>query len=133
MKRFDREMRDTPEWLDWENNQAYKYAIEHDGLRYPVKQIVSMATDTPVNSFGGGNEANSYVEEMGFRVGDLRPREGSSWIEKTIVSGRPDRATGPYALGTALWSPQKAKGGQISAATQPSYSTAGRIARSPAG
>jgi hypothetical protein len=29
------------------------------------------------------------------------------WVEKTIVAGRPDRLTGEYALGAALWSPQR--------------------------
>ena len=33
------------------------------------------------------------------------------WIEKTIVQGRPDRQQGDYALGNALWSPTRAKGG----------------------
>src|SRR5204863_2536046 len=33
------------------------------------------------------------------------------WIEKTLVSGRADRERGPYAMGSALWSPQKAKNG----------------------
>jgi len=36
------------------------------------------------------------------------------WIEKTIVQGRPDREEGQYALGAALWSPQRDKrGGDI--------------------
>lgn len=36
------------------------------------------------------------------------------WIEKTIVNGRPDREVGDYALGKALWSPQKnTRGGDI--------------------
>ena len=34
------------------------------------------------------------------------------WIEKTIVAGRPDRLAGDYALGHALWSPQKSKDGR---------------------
>jgi hypothetical protein len=33
------------------------------------------------------------------------------WIEKTIVKDRPDREVGERALGKALWSPQKDKGG----------------------
>lgn len=33
------------------------------------------------------------------------------WIEKTKVKGRPDREEGAYALGKALWSPEKAKDG----------------------
>lgn len=33
------------------------------------------------------------------------------WIEKTIVKGRKDRESGVWALGKALWSPQKDKRG----------------------
>ena len=33
------------------------------------------------------------------------------WIEKTIVQGRPDREEGEFALGRALWSPQRARRG----------------------
>ncbi|MBM4125595.1 MAG: hypothetical protein FJ246_11715, partial [Nitrospira sp.] len=32
------------------------------------------------------------------------------WIEKTLVSGRPDRMHGEHALGKALWSPQRSRG-----------------------
>lgn len=34
------------------------------------------------------------------------------WIEKTLVSSRPDRQTGEHALGRALWSPQRSKDGR---------------------
>jgi hypothetical protein len=33
------------------------------------------------------------------------------WIEKTIVRGRPDRESGEFAIGKALWSPHRGKGG----------------------
>jgi 5-methylcytosine-specific restriction protein B len=33
------------------------------------------------------------------------------WIEKTIVSGRPDRESGEHAVGQALWSPHRSKNG----------------------
>jgi len=33
------------------------------------------------------------------------------WIEKTNVTGRPDRVSGPNALGKALWSPQTSSSG----------------------
>jgi hypothetical protein len=39
---------------------VHKYAIEWNGLRYPVKQIIRMATGA--TDFGGGAEANSYVQ-----------------------------------------------------------------------
>lgn len=36
------------------------------------------------------------------------------WIEKTLVAGRPDRESGDYALGKALWSPKvSASGGEV--------------------
>ncbi len=35
----------------------------------------------------------------------------SIWIEKSLLKGRPDRASGPHRLGEALWSPQRAKNG----------------------
>jgi hypothetical protein len=57
MARFDRDFRTTPDWADWEQNRAHLYAIEHDGQRYPVKQIVSMATGLPVSEFSGGEAA----------------------------------------------------------------------------
>jgi MoxR-like ATPase len=40
---------------------------------------------------------------------DPRDSEIHCWIEKTIVHGRPDRESGDYALGKALWSPEKDK------------------------
>lgn len=33
------------------------------------------------------------------------------WLEKTIVRDRPDRLSGDYSIGRALWSPQKSKDG----------------------
>lgn len=40
---------------------------------------------------------------------DIGPR---FWIEKTLVSSRPDRLAGDHALGRALWSPQRSKDGR---------------------
>lgn len=40
------------------------------------------------------------------------PPAGNVWIEKTITENRPDRLSGDYALGKALWSPQKDAAGR---------------------
>jgi 5-methylcytosine-specific restriction protein B len=40
---------------------------------------------------------------------DASPRY---WVEKTLVAGRPDRQSGPTALGKAIWSPQRAEDGR---------------------
>jgi len=68
--------RDQPAWTNWEDNVKYLYAIEHDGRRYPVKMIVSLAAQVERTSFSGGRPANSYVEARGFTVIELR--EGPS-------------------------------------------------------
>ena len=57
MRRFDIELRNMPDWDDWEQNRAHRYAIEYQGQRYPVKQIISMATGMPVSDFSGGRAA----------------------------------------------------------------------------
>jgi hypothetical protein len=36
------------------------------------------------------------------------------WVEKTLVTGRPDRETGPHSLGHALWSPQESSTQRLS-------------------
>jgi 5-methylcytosine-specific restriction enzyme B len=70
--RFDKELRADSHWANWENNQAHQFAIRNENKLYPVKQIISMATSTPVSSFSGGNEANNYLKERGFNVESLR-------------------------------------------------------------
>jgi hypothetical protein len=75
LKRFDRELRGSPEWAGWDQSQNHKYAIAHDGRRCPVKQIVRMATDATY--FSGGLGANGYVENLGFTVAP--PRVSGDW------------------------------------------------------
>ena len=72
MEEFDKELRDTEEWSSWEQKGTYKYAIVHDGRRYPVKQIISMATGESKTNFSGGFEANSYVSKRGLFVVTLQ-------------------------------------------------------------
>ena len=81
MGRFDRDLRDTLDWRDWEQNKAHLYAIEHDGQRYPVKQIISMATGMPVSEFSGGEaagDANQYAAACGLVIVELR-RRNPTW------------------------------------------------------
>ncbi|MDQ2995746.1 MAG: EVE domain-containing protein, partial [Chloroflexota bacterium] len=68
MARFDRELRDSPEWADWQEQGNTRYAITVEGKLYPVKQIIVLATGTERSAFKGGSEANGYVEARGFKV-----------------------------------------------------------------
>src|SRR6185437_13217259 len=77
MNRFDEQLRATSPWMDWENNQAHRYAVERDDKLYPVKQIISMAAGAPPSSFSGGAEANKYLQERGFEIVALRGADQS--------------------------------------------------------
>ncbi|WP_438031354.1 protein kinase domain-containing protein [Sorangium sp. So ce233] len=68
MAQFDIQLRGTPKWAQWETNPHHKYAVEHEGRRYPVKQILSMASGMPTSSFSGGVEANRSIVNQGFKV-----------------------------------------------------------------
>lgn len=191
MDRFDREVRETPQWTNWESQGAHKFAFVRGGRRYPMKEIIWMATGTPKDDFSGGSEAIRFAARHGISVEALRlPAEGAVkaalhdllledypaavlpsrayeelgtrfclsktlrslllpnsdevhwenrirqarrklvdeqivdnsqygewslrsrpkkkyWIEKSFVSGRPDRMDGPHALGRSLWSPTR--------------------------
>jgi 5-methylcytosine-specific restriction protein A len=75
LKQFDDALRHSGEWEDWEGNRSHKYAVVHNGLRYPVKKVVSLATGRPVSRFNGGvhaGHANRLVENAGFEVIGLR-------------------------------------------------------------
>ena len=87
MGRFDLDLRDTPDWADWEQNRAHRFAIDFDGLRYPVKQIVSMATGAPVSDFSGGRapgDANQYVATRGLAIVELR-RRNPDWVRDELI------------------------------------------------
>lgn len=75
MEQFDQSERSSAEWWGWENKQNHKYAINYSDKLYPVKHIISLATGTPVNSFSGGDEANSYIKAKGFEIVDLHQDE----------------------------------------------------------
>jgi len=93
---FDHEHRATPQWQEWQSNQAHRYAIDVNGELYPAKKIVSLATGIPVGEFTGGRPTNSYLEKRGFTVvelarGDTAPVlafvRGEVYDRKTQITG----------------------------------------------
>lgn len=95
LRLFDNDLRTRKEWQGWEDNQAHRYAIDVDGIKYPAKKIVSLATGLPVGEFSGGNPTNSYLEKRGFKVVQLRgevelPLQftvGSVYDRRTQING----------------------------------------------
>lgn len=73
--KFDELERLTQQWANWESKGPYKFAVLHDGRRYPVKRIVALATGVPESGFSGGEEANSYLRKRGFEVIGIREDE----------------------------------------------------------
>jgi hypothetical protein len=93
MARFDREERGSPKWHGWETKQNFKYAIVHEGQRYPVKEIIALATGTPVSSFSGGAHANGLVKKAGFNVEALHlPAESEVQValHELLLTKAPD-------------------------------------------
>ncbi len=69
-----------------------KYQLIYNGKKYPPKYIISCAnyyangTEYPSESFGGGNESNSFLRKLGFVIEDM---SGQVTIpEKTAVQNK---------------------------------------------
>jgi hypothetical protein len=69
---FDEELRTTDDWQDWEDHANHKYAIVHGNQRYPVKQIISLATGASVSDFSGGAESIRFLKQHDIVVEPLR-------------------------------------------------------------
>lgn len=69
---FDTTLRDLPEWNDWESKSVQYFAVAFEGMRYPPKKIISLATGAPLTAFSGGYQSNSFLKKLGFEVVNLR-------------------------------------------------------------
>jgi len=81
-RRYDAQLRRLPEWQRWQENEAYKYALVVDGDDYPVKQIIRMATG--FTAFSGGDEANRYLQRLGFSIRRIRDSDGSPALDDSL-------------------------------------------------
>lgn len=95
LRRFDTDLRALQEWSGWETNAAQKFALIHDGLRYPPKKIISMATGVPVSAFLGGRQSNEYLTSRGFKILAIDqaasgPQEVPSFVVGKIYDRWPD-------------------------------------------
>jgi len=88
LRRFDTDLRALKEWSGWETSAAQKYALVHDGLRYPPKQIISMATGVSVGKFSGGRQSNEYLKNRGFEIVPIDHTAGGPLVAPSFVVGR---------------------------------------------
>lgn len=70
LHRFDTEVRLLPKWSNWEAKESFRYALEWEGQRYPVKEIARMATG--VTQQFQPEHAREYLTNRGFQVVPLR-------------------------------------------------------------
>lgn len=91
LTQFDEKFRNKPEWKDWMDNQAHRYAISANDRLYPAKKIVSLATGIPVGDFSGGQPTNGYLKRHGFTIVDL-PRSANPEL-RFVVGQVYDRQT----------------------------------------
>ena len=93
MQRFDLEMRDTPEWRQWEGDKNHKLAFVSNGRRYPMKEVISMATGTPKTDFSGGEESIRFANKLRLNVEALRlPSETETAValHELLLSAYPE-------------------------------------------
>lgn len=95
-----------------QERDSASYELIYNGEVYPPKYVVSLANkyangyELEWKSFKGGNETNDFLEKLGFVVSVITEKP-KVWIEMTLVSNRPERQEGEYALGRSLWSPRE--------------------------
>jgi 5-methylcytosine-specific restriction protein A len=88
LRQFDDTFRASPDWGSWESNAAQRFALVHNGLRYPPKKIISLATGVPVSSFSGGRQSNEYLRQRGFDVVPIHRDESGSLEAPRFVIGK---------------------------------------------
>lgn len=100
------------------HRQSAWFFLKHDGENYPPKYVISIANkfangeELSSLSFSGGNEANNFLQELEFEVTQESTSSNVNiWIEKTYYTNREHKQEGELALGKALISPQRDKGG----------------------
>jgi 5-methylcytosine-specific restriction endonuclease McrBC GTP-binding regulatory subunit McrB len=92
----------------------WKEPRNFDRSHLPAPLNEKVALPGTILTIAGNYDKNKLIEHLkkeGLNVSFQDGPHGNWWIEKTYVKGRPTRETGDYALGKALWSPQKDKGG----------------------
>lgn len=99
------------------HRESTKFSLSYDNRGYPPKYVVSLAnkfangTELDPLQFSGGNETNNFLQELGFEIVEKSQQNVHVWLEKVYVRGKSHKEQGEYALGKALLSPQKNRGG----------------------
>jgi MoxR-like ATPase len=85
--------------VEWLNLDEWKIPVSKGLLRSAVREV---------------HDANNLVEIEKHVIGPPPPPDGETlyWVEKTLVKNKSDRLSGDYAVGKALFSPQRDETGR---------------------
>ena len=78
-----------------------RYALEHEGRLYPPKLVVSIAAKHALGSemdpanFSGGQEANQFLIQRGFRIVRAQPEECPD-VDKLLTAAAPREPRAPH-------------------------------------
>ena len=70
LSEFDSRYPDSNSYDSWLDKNTYKYAVRYNDRLYPCKHILSQATGIATTEFNGGQQTNSVLRKLGFRVVD---------------------------------------------------------------
>ncbi|MDW7730424.1 MAG: hypothetical protein SCJ94_10550 [Bacillota bacterium] len=88
LKKFDRDYRNSDEWIGWETKLSQKYAIKFGGKLYPPKMVISLATDLPRSEFSGGQQSNNYLSHYGLEVIKFSGHDDKQDIRTVRIAGK---------------------------------------------
>lgn len=74
MALFDASHRQREEWDSFPSRKHWRhhYTILSNGKNYPVKEIISLASNVPSTDFSGGDSANRMLRQLGFDIVEAR-------------------------------------------------------------
>ena len=102
MREFDDQIRDKQQrWSNWEQNRNHIYAIEYDGYKYPVKEIIRMAAGHADFGFYGGKgkyAANRFIENRNLTISLLREQQEPRNGTEVTTEQRSTRTPANYEL-----------------------------------
>lgn len=98
---FDRELRHQPRWIEWERSAAREYAIHWRGRRYPVREIVRMATGHAVLDAAS---TRTHARCRGFDLARRdEPAENAEPARPTLLPSLLSRAMAGAGLHFTSW------------------------------
>ena len=97
-KTFDRDYRNSHEWIGWETKKSQKYVIKHEGRLYPPKMIISLATGLPRTEFNGGQQSIRYLAKYGIKVEPISGHFSEQTTQVNSVSIRKTKGKQPMTI-----------------------------------